>query len=101
MFYYAQLNEENICISISGYGSEMDHEILIAIESENYDYLWRKYENGEWSEEKFKPEPQPQPPSEIDLLKARIATLEEHNEEHEAAIIDLAIFISEKIGDGE
>ncbi|WP_053955090.1 hypothetical protein [Inediibacterium massiliense] len=53
MFYYAQLNENCVCIGISCLSGEIRNKRMIQIESMSEDFLWRKYEHGEWSKEKF------------------------------------------------
>ena len=53
MIYYAQLNENNICIGISSLKGEVKAAHMIQIPEYNTDYIWRKYKNGQWSEEKF------------------------------------------------
>lgn len=55
MKFYAQLNENKICIGISQLSGTVDNENLIEIESADNDFMWRKYENGKWSAEKFEP----------------------------------------------
>lgn len=55
MFYYAQINESGICIGISSLNQEINNPEMIMIESYNVDYLWRKYENEQWSKEKYEP----------------------------------------------
>lgn len=56
MYIYAQLNEHNICIGISQLSGKVNADNLIVIDQVDSDYLWRKYENGQWSEEKFLPD---------------------------------------------
>lgn len=56
MFHYAQLNENNICIGVSSLSGEVNQLDMIRLTSADIDYLNRKYENGEWSEEKFIPD---------------------------------------------
>jgi hypothetical protein len=69
MNYYAQLNENNICIGISTLKTEMQADKLVKIPVYNEDYMWRKYENGQWSDEKYLPsEPEPQPTIEEQIL---------------------------------
>ena len=55
MFYYAQLNENNVCIGISQLSGEVTVPNMIPINSFDSDKLWRKYENGQWSADKFEP----------------------------------------------
>ena len=58
--YYAELNESNICIAISQLSGAVEQSNMIEIPSADEHYRWRKYENGEWSEEKFLPQLEPQ-----------------------------------------
>lgn len=57
MVTLAELNENNVCIGVQqvlGMIADGKH-----VEIENYDfdyYIYRKYENGLWSEEKYLPE---------------------------------------------
>lgn len=100
MFYYAQINEEGLCIGVSGLASKVEHEMMIPIDYYDNDLLWRKYKNGRWSLEKFIPLPPEPKPNEIEELKAKVAYLEEYSSEHEAALVDLALLVSEVLGDG-
>ena len=69
MNYYAQINENNIAIGISQLSEETKNDELIKIESYDEDYLWRKYENGVWSTEKYLPPAPIQPPvNPMDML---------------------------------
>jgi 1-aminocyclopropane-1-carboxylate deaminase/D-cysteine desulfhydrase-like pyridoxal-dependent ACC family enzyme len=56
MFYYAQLNENNICVGISSLKGEVHTENMVRIQEYSEDYFWRKHENGVWSTEKFLPD---------------------------------------------
>ena len=56
MIIYAQLNTNNICIGISQLSGEVDDPQLVKIDSLDTDKLWRKYENDQWSAEKFEPQ---------------------------------------------
>lgn len=62
MKFYAQLNENNICIGISQLSGEVTADNMIEIETASNDFLWRKYNNGVWSDEKFEPIPEPTTP---------------------------------------
>ena len=57
MFIYAQLNENKICIGISSLSGEATADNMVKVDSFSEDFIWRKYENGQWSEEKFLPQP--------------------------------------------
>lgn len=54
--FYAQINEENICIAVSQLYGEVQQENLIALSSFDSSVLGMKYENGAWTEQ-----PQPTP----------------------------------------
>jgi hypothetical protein len=55
-FYYAQLNENNICVGVSMLSGVINEPDCVEIDGDNYDdYVGRKYENGTWSAEKFLP----------------------------------------------
>jgi len=69
MKFYAQLNENNICIGISQLSGEVIKDNMIEIQSFDNDKLWRKYENKAWSTEKFEPQ-STAPISEFEQLKA-------------------------------
>ena len=69
MKFYAQLNENNICIGISQLSGEVIQDNMIEIQSFDNDKLWRKYEYSEWSVEKFEPQ-STAPISEFEQLKA-------------------------------
>lgn len=55
MYFYAQLEENNICIGISQLSGEVTADNMIQIDTFDQDKLWRKYENNTWSTEKFEP----------------------------------------------
>lgn len=55
MKYYAQLNENKICTGISQLSGEVKQENMIEIPSADKSYLWKKFENGVWSEGTFEP----------------------------------------------
>jgi hypothetical protein len=76
---HAQLDENNICI---GYGDLKDVESLPNLvylpEGWDEDFLWRKYENGAWSADKFPPAPPVPGPdllAEINQLKSQNADM--------------------------
>lgn len=54
--FYAQIDANSICIGISQLSGEVDKADMITIESLDSDLIWRKYENGQWSAEKFEPQ---------------------------------------------
>ena len=54
--FYAQVNEENICIAVSRLSGEVAGANLIALSSFDSSLIGKKYENGAWTEQ-----PQPTP----------------------------------------
>lgn len=56
MYIYAQLNENKICIAVSSLAKEVISLDMIPIEALSENYIYRKYENGQWSAEKYIPE---------------------------------------------
>lgn len=83
MHYYAQINENGICVGVSSLSGEVQAENMIKIDSYSEDYLYRKYENGAWSKEKYEPQ-STAPLSEFEQLKA-------DNEMLKVMIADLAL----------
>ncbi len=55
-FYYAQLNENKVCIGISSLKGEVQADNMVRIPEYSDGYIWKKYENGKWSEEKYVPD---------------------------------------------
>lgn len=64
--YYVIINNDNVCIgnqqspgviSASNY-IDVTEPVVQGIHALDW-YMWRKYENGEWSSETYEPEPEP------------------------------------------
>ena len=87
--YYAQLNDENICVGVQESPKAIVSDRLIAVDGIDTDLLRRKYEDGAWSEEKFPPFPQPSAQEQIDVLQADNAELFYQNMILEADNADL------------
>ena len=69
MVYYAWLNNDNICVNIWALkGEVLAAPNTVKIPGYNEDYIHRKYENGQWSEEKFEPIQPPEVPIEEYLI---------------------------------
>lgn len=75
MYCYAQLNEHSICIGVSQLSGVVEADNMIPITIMDTDYLWRKYENGQWSAEKFEPV-STAPIDDFEETKQRVADLE-------------------------
>ena len=69
-YYYAEIDDNNICYSVSDLGSEINKATLIKIPEYDLSYLGKRYENGEWSEvERLETEYEP---TETDIINAEI-----------------------------
>ncbi|WP_352400936.1 hypothetical protein [Anaerotignum sp.] len=75
MFYYAQLDANNICVGISQLAGIIDAENMIAIGSMDGDLIGKRYYKGVW-EDVLQPEPTPLPlsPTEQAILQTAINT---------------------------
>lgn len=59
-FVYAQLDEENICVSVSQLSGEVIQDDMIELNSYDASLLGKRYNNGAWEEVAREPiEPQP------------------------------------------
>ncbi|GIO63586.1 hypothetical protein [Paenibacillus cineris] len=57
MVNLALLNDNNICIGVQQALGMIDDGKHVEIDTNDFDYyVYRKYENGQWSEEKYVPE---------------------------------------------
>ena len=74
MVFYADLNSNKVCIGIKQLSGIIQDPNSVQIESFDVDFLWRKYENGHWSKERFEPDTNA-PTSEFDNLKNQNANL--------------------------
>ncbi|OFV69245.1 hypothetical protein [Acetobacterium wieringae] len=75
MYFYAQLNENKVCIGISQLSGEVIQDNLIEIPSADSGYLWKKFENGAWSTGSFEPQ-STAPISEFEELKVKNTALQ-------------------------
>lgn len=66
--YLAEINEENICIGVKQVNDYINDGKHIKIDGLDRDYLWRKYEDGDWSEEKYFPDVNEPPSLEEEIL---------------------------------
>ena len=70
-YYYAQLNDENMCYGVSELSNEVSSEKLILLEEYDISILGKKYENGTWVT--LAPEILPDPkPTESELIQAEL-----------------------------
>lgn len=66
MYYYAQINEDGICIGISQLSNIVIDDNLISVSSFDINLIGKKYNNGIWEEV---PEPEPEPTKKTDAEK--------------------------------
>lgn len=69
--YYAQLDENNICIGVSQLSGEVKSDNLIQIASYDTSILGKKYVDGKWEEVPEEPIQAPEP-TEQELLQAEL-----------------------------
>lgn len=79
MKFYAQLNENKICIGISQLIREVIQSDMIEIDCMDHDKLWKKYENNIWSNEKYEPQ-STAPLSDFEQLKTDLEMQKEIND---------------------
>lgn len=91
MFFYAEINEQNICIGIKAGPSEMHFDNHLPIESMNFDYMWKKYENGHWSEEQFLPDAGAIQLSRMEQLEKRNVELEKSQADQDELLMQLML----------
>lgn len=75
MYYYAQLNEENICLGISQLSGKIAAENMIELASYDTGILGKKYVDGEWIDVE-QPTPQTEP-TQLDKIQENQLTLME------------------------
>ena len=71
MFYYAQIDENNICIGVSQLSGEVSLPSMILLDVQDVSLLGKRYNNVAW-EEVAQPEPSAPEPTEQDFLQAEI-----------------------------
>ena len=71
MFYYAQLNGENICTAISKSPGEIFGSNMISLSKFDSSLLGKRYNDGEWVDE---PAPEPQP-TQLDKIQTAQLTI--------------------------
>ncbi|MEC0092512.1 hypothetical protein [Paenibacillus macquariensis] len=85
MIILAELNESNVCIGVKSVISMINDGKHIEIETADYEhYAFRKYENGQWSTEKFVPEY-----AQIEL--SRMERLEQSQSEQDGLLMELML----------
>lgn len=86
MIHLAELNHNNICIGTKTVSEFIEDGKHVEIDSADFElYSWRKYENGQWSSEKFEPK-STAPLDEFEQLKA-------DNEMLKAMVADIGLMV--------
>lgn len=88
MFYYAELDENSVCISVKAVNGEMAYANHIKLEKYDIDLLQRPYNNGEWGEKIIPPVFEPQPTPE----QLRIQELERQLQQTNADLVGFMDF---------
>ncbi|KHF26827.1 hypothetical protein LR68_04352 [Anoxybacillus sp. BCO1] len=91
MYHYAELNHENICIGVKTVKDVMTSTNLIPIDEANPDFLFRKFENGNWSLEKYLPDAAAIQLSEFEKLKQENTELKQRQQIIQQALDDLLL----------
>ncbi len=89
MPYYAQLNEENVCITISQLSDKSSKNNMVEIQNMDENYLWRKFEGGKWSDDHFFPDKIILKKDELQLILDKINRLEQEHEQTKTAVNQL------------
>ena len=71
MFYYAQINDDNVCFAVSQLSGEVNLPSMVLLDNYDASLLGRQYNDGVW-EEVVQPEPAMPEPTEQDFLQAEI-----------------------------
>lgn len=67
-YYYAQLNNKNICNGVSDLSGEIFDDNLVRLETYDLTVLGKHYNNGVWEEV---PQPEPEP-SQLDRIEEQL-----------------------------
>lgn len=74
MYFYAQLDEENVCCGVSQLSGEVIADNMVRLYSMDTTVIGKKYEDGEWVEVPM-PEPVDPEPTQLDRMEDKIDTL--------------------------
>lgn len=95
MFLYAVLNENGVCIGFSSLSGEMLREDHIPVESMDEDLLYRKFEEGEWSQEKYVPDHGAIELSRMEAVEQELEQAKQKNAELQQQNIDTMLALTE------
>ena len=69
-YYYAQIDENNICIAVSDLSGKVTADNMLRLEKYDTSLLGKKYNNGVWEEV---PQPEPEP-TQLDRIELQVNT---------------------------
>ena len=69
-YYYAQIDENNICIAVSDLTGKVTADNMLRLEIYDTSLLGKKYNNGVWEEV---PQPEPEP-TQLDRIELQVKT---------------------------
>ena len=69
-YYYAQIDENNICITVSDLSGKITADNMLRLETYDTSLLGKKYNNGVWEEV---PQPEPEP-TQLDRIELQVKT---------------------------
>ena len=69
-YYYAQIDENNICIAVSDLSGKVTADNMLRLETYDTSLLGKKYNNGVWEEV---PQPEPEP-TQLDRIELQVNT---------------------------
>lgn len=103
MFYYAKLNENQICTEILTRAKELPQDLdgYVKIPDYNETLLWRKWDGTQWSEERYEPSIEAELQEKIQELENQNNTLVQENtslkervQELEQAVLELSTVVA-------
>lgn len=69
-YFYAQIDENNICIAVSDLSGKVTAGNMLRLETYDTSLLGKKYNNGVWEEV---PQPEPEP-TQLDRIELQVNT---------------------------
>ena len=86
-YYYAEINEDNVCVGIASSTTEPDKAPTNWVEIPNYDasYITKIYIDGVWEEPEPMPEPVPEP-TQLDRIEEAVNSIASGQNENTEAI---------------
>ena len=94
MHYYAQIDENNICVGVSQLASEINLDKMIKLDFYDLSVLGKKFVNGKWEDVETDPVSEPEI-TENEFIKAEIllnqAEIISKQKEHDEILAELLL----------